>query len=87
MSASPNTLRPSASSDRLPPATTDHPLPTTETPKKWRKTFVKVAAWATAEVMVNVVGLDTIADYAEFVSQNQIIANLSETIAHWITLV
>ena len=34
---------------------------------RWKKMFVLLATWAIAEVMLNCVGLDDLADYGEFV--------------------
>ena len=34
---------------------------------QWKKMFVLLATWAIAEVMLNCVGLDDLADYGEFV--------------------
>ncbi|MEM9927146.1 MAG: hypothetical protein AAF915_25950 [Cyanobacteria bacterium P01_D01_bin.50] len=54
---------------------------------KWRKLFVDTSAWVTAEVMLNVVGLDNLADYSEFVFQSKAIADATEAFSHLITLV
>lgn len=35
---------------------------------KWGKMVVKIAIWLTAEVLLNLVGLDNLADYSEFIS-------------------
>ncbi len=54
---------------------------------KWRKLFVETSAWATTEVMLNLVGLDNLADYSEFVFQTKAIADATEAFSHLITLV
>ena len=54
---------------------------------KWRKLFVETSAWATAEVMLNLVGLDNLADYSEFVFQAKAIADATEAFSNLITLV
>ena len=54
---------------------------------RWRKLFVDTSAWVTAEVMLNVVGLDNLADYSEFISQSKAIADATEALSHLITLV
>jgi hypothetical protein len=60
----------------------------TPTPKiYWRKLFVKVVAFAATEAIFNVGGLDTIANYAEFLTDNNTIAIATETIHNLITLV
>lgn len=33
----------------------------------WKSTIAKTAIWLAAEILLNVVGLDNIADYSEFV--------------------
>ncbi len=33
----------------------------------WKSTVVKATIWLAAEVLLNVVGLDNLADYSEFV--------------------
>lgn len=53
---------------------------------KWRKLFVETSAWVTAEVMLNLVGLDNLADYSEFVFQSKAIA-ATEALSNLITLV
>jgi len=54
---------------------------------RWRKLFVETSAWVTAEVMLNVVGLDNLADYSEFVFQSKVIADATEAFSNLITLV
>jgi hypothetical protein len=53
----------------------------------WRKLFLKVAAFAATEVICNVSGLSTIANYAEFLTDNNTIAIATETLHNLITLV
>lgn len=33
---------------------------------QWKPLFVKILVWLVAEVLLNVLGLDTLADYGEF---------------------
>ncbi|BAY86862.1 hypothetical protein NIES267_63730 [Calothrix parasitica NIES-267] len=54
---------------------------------RWRKLFMETSAWVTAEVMLNVVGLDNLADYSEFVFQSKAIADATEAFSNLITLV
>lgn len=35
---------------------------------KWGKMAAKITVWLTAEILLNLVGLDNLADYGEFVS-------------------
>jgi hypothetical protein len=53
----------------------------------WRKLFVKVAAFAVTEAVCNISGLSTIANYAEFLTDNNTIAVATETLHNLITLV
>ena len=34
---------------------------------KWKKLFTKTVIWLAAEIILNSLGLDTLADYSEFV--------------------
>lgn len=54
---------------------------------RWRKLFVETSAWVTAEVMLNVVGLDNLADYSEFVFQSKAMLGVTEAFSNLITLV
>ena len=54
---------------------------------RWRKLFVETSAWVTAEVMLNVVGLDNLADYSEFIVQSKALADATEALSNLITLV
>ncbi len=54
---------------------------------KWRKLFVETSAWVTAEVVLNVVGLDNLADYSEFVFQSKAMLDATEAFSNLITLV
>jgi hypothetical protein len=53
----------------------------------WRKLLLKVAAFAATEALCNISGLSTIANYAEFLTDNNTIAIATETINNLITLV
>lgn len=33
---------------------------------QWQKVFIKTAVWLTAEILLNLVGIDSVADYSEF---------------------
>ncbi len=54
---------------------------------RWQKLFVQTSAWVTTEVLLNVVGLDNLADYSEFVFQSKALADATEAVSHLITLV
>jgi hypothetical protein len=38
--------------------------------EQWKKVLVKTVAWSIAEIILNFVGLDNIADYSEFVFEH-----------------
>jgi hypothetical protein len=40
---------------------------------KWNKLLMKVAVWLTAEILLNFLGLDNIADYSEFLLDNDLV--------------
>jgi hypothetical protein len=43
---------------------------------KWKTLIVKTTIWLTAEICLNFLGLDNLADYSEFL-------NLSFVLRHW----
>ena len=43
-------------------------------PIRWKILLVKTLIWLAAEIVLNFMGLDTLADYSEFIfNQNQIV--------------
>jgi hypothetical protein len=38
---------------------------------RWRKLILQIAFWAIAEIVLNLIGLDDLADYGEFVFTNK----------------
>lgn len=54
---------------------------------RWKKLFLKSSVWLSAELVLNVVGLDNIADYSEFLLKNQVVAQVSEVVSNLITMV
>jgi hypothetical protein len=39
----------------------------------WNKLLVKIAVWLAAEIVLNFLGLDNLADYSEFLSENDLV--------------
>lgn len=39
---------------------------------RWKKLFVKVTAWLAAEIILNLLGLDNLADYSEFIYEQEV---------------
>ncbi|MDJ0800929.1 MAG: hypothetical protein QNJ51_29670 [Calothrix sp. MO_167.B12] len=54
---------------------------------QWQKLFLKTSVWLTAEILLNVMGLDNLADYSEFVFNNQAVSQVTEAFSNLITLV
>lgn len=40
---------------------------------QWKKIFVKTSLWLVTEIILNLVGLDNLADYSEFVFERDTI--------------
>ncbi|MDJ0620094.1 MAG: hypothetical protein QNJ63_25700 [Calothrix sp. MO_192.B10] len=54
---------------------------------QWQKLFLKTSVWLTVEILLNVMGLDNLADYSEFVFNNQALSQVTEAFSNLITLV
>ncbi len=54
---------------------------------QWQKLFLKTSVWLTAEILLNVIGLDNLADYSEFMLNNQALSQVTEAFSNLITLV
>ena len=39
---------------------------------RWKKLLVKVTAWLAAEIILNLLGLDSLADYSEFLYEHEV---------------
>ena len=48
---------------------------------KWRILLTKISIWLFLEIFLNFIGLDTIADYGEFVFHKSVITRLKSAIA------
>ena len=42
---------------------------------KWKRLLVKIIIWLTAEIALNLVGLDDLADYSEFIFEKHVIVH------------
>lgn len=40
---------------------------------KWQKSLAKIIIWLALEILLNVLGLDDLADYSEFVFERNVI--------------
>ena len=54
---------------------------------QWQKLFIKISVWLTAEILLNVIGLDNLADYSEFMVNNQAFSQVTHAFTNLITLV
>ena len=48
---------------------------------RWRKTLLKGTLWLSSELVLGMVGLDTVADYSEFLMQHQVADHINQAIA------
>ena len=55
-------------------------------PVRWRKLLVKSTFWLSSEVLLGLMGLDTVADYSEFLTKSQMAHHLGDAIATMTTL-
>ncbi|MGD1931598.1 MAG: hypothetical protein ACFB12_22085 [Leptolyngbyaceae cyanobacterium] len=54
---------------------------TTKPSVRWRKFLVKGTFWLSSELMLGLMGLDTVADYSEFLTRSQAASHLGDAIA------
>ena len=43
--------------------------------QKWKKILVRIMVWMSAEIVLNLLNLDTLSDYSEFLLERQISCN------------
>ncbi len=48
---------------------------------RWRKTLLKGTLWLSSELVLGMIGMDTVADYGEFLMQYQIADHINQAIA------
>ncbi|MEM6717191.1 MAG: hypothetical protein AAF622_19170 [Cyanobacteria bacterium P01_C01_bin.147] len=48
---------------------------------RWRKTLLKGTLWLSSELVLGMIGLDTVADYGEFLMQHQVADHINRAIA------
>ena len=53
---------------------------------RWRKFLVKGTFWLSSELMLGLMGLDTVADYSEFLTRSQVTSHIGDAIATVTTL-
>jgi len=55
-------------------------------PVRWRKFLVKGTFWLSTELMLGVIGMDTLADYSEFLTHSRVVEHAGTAIAAITTL-
>ena len=48
---------------------------------RWRKTLLKGTLWLSSELVLGMLGMDTVADYGEFLMQHQVTDQIHHAIA------
>ena len=54
---------------------------------RWGRLATKTAMWVSAELVLGIVGADTLADYTEFLSQHQTVTQVAEAFSNLITTI
>ncbi len=54
---------------------------------RWRKTLIKGTLWLSSELVLGMVGMDTVADYSEFLMNSQLVDHLNQAIATITTVI
>lgn len=57
-----------------------------KSPVRWRQLLVRGTIWLSSEIVLGAIGIDTLADYSEFLMQNRVASHLSDAIATLTTL-
>lgn len=55
-------------------------------PVRWRKFLVKGTFWLSTELMLGLIGMDTVADYSEFLAHSRAVEHMGTAIAAITTL-
>ena len=54
---------------------------------RWRKTLLKGTLWLSSELVLGMIGMDTVADYGEFLMKHQVADHLGQAIATITTVI
>jgi hypothetical protein len=54
---------------------------------RWGRLFSKTALWVSTEIVLGIVGADTLADYSQFLTQNQGVVQAAEAFSNLITTI
>lgn len=44
---------------------------------QWQKVWLKATIWLAAEIILNLIGLDNIADYSEFIFDREVVVEIN----------
>jgi hypothetical protein len=55
-------------------------------PVRWRKFLVKGTFWLSTELMLGVIGMDTLADYSEFLTHSRVVDHIGTAMTTITTL-
>lgn len=55
-------------------------------PVRWRKFLVKGTFWLSTELMLGVIGIDTLADYSEFLTHSRVVDHIGTAMTTITTL-
>ncbi|NER81607.1 MAG: hypothetical protein F6K42_18990 [Leptolyngbya sp. SIO1D8] len=58
----------------------------TKSSVRWRSLLVKGTFWLSSEIVLGLIGVDTLADYSEFLMQSRVTDHLSQAVATITTL-
>jgi hypothetical protein len=53
---------------------------------KWKTFFIKLSVWIASEILLNFLGLDNLADYSEFVFEQDLTYHSQVTTLNWRTI-
>lgn len=53
----------------------------TRPPVRWRMLLTKGAVWLSSEIMLGMIGMDTMADYSEFLMHSRVSGHVGDAIA------
>jgi hypothetical protein len=48
----------------------------------WKQQFTKIAIWVVTEILLSLIGLDTLADYSEFVFEQKEVSQVAVLLSH-----
>ena len=52
---------------------------------QWQKLFIKLTIWLAAEILLNLLGLDDLADYSEFLASDKSLSQFNAIVPGLVT--